>query len=323
MADRSSKKAVLAAFAGNALIAATKFVAAAFTGSSAMFSEAVHSAVDTGNQLLLLYGMKRAARPADPMHPFGYGREIYFWAFVVAILIFATGAGVSIYEGVVKLRHPEPLTNAYVNYGVIGLALVFELGSWAVAYRAFRARKGPHDYFTAIRISKDPTLFTVLMEDSAAVLGLLIALAGIALAEATGTPALDGVASILIGLVLAAVAAFLAYETKGLLIGEAADAALIAGVRRIVAQETGVGGINEILTMHMGPRDVLLNLSVDFRRGLSSDQVEEAISALERRLKSAHPEITRVFIEAQSRRDHRRNERGAAGRHRPRPRAEG
>ncbi|MEE8187852.1 MAG: cation diffusion facilitator family transporter [Kiloniellales bacterium] len=306
MAAQGSKKVVIAAFLGNGLIAVTKFVAAAMTGSAAMFSEAVHSLADTTNQALLLYGMTRAARPADARHPFGYGRELYFWAFVVAILIFAAGAGVSLYEGIAKLQHPEPVTDAYINYIVLGLAIVFEGGSFFVALKEFNKVKGGRGYLAAVRVSKDAALFTVLLEDSAALLGLLIALTGIALSEALDVPALDAVASILIGLMLAGVALLLAYETKGLLIGEAADPAVEAELRRILAAERGILRINELLTMHLGPRDVLLNLSLDFKGGLTSDEVERAISALERRIKAARPEITRVFIEAQDRRGHER-----------------
>jgi len=306
MAAGGSKTVVIAALIGNGLISVTKFAAAAFTGSSAMFSEAVHSLVDTGNQVLMLYGMKRAAHPADATHPFGYGRELYFWAFVVAIMIFATGAGVSIYEGVHKLSAPEPITDVYINYIVLSVAIVFEAGAWYMAFREFRRRKGTMGYFKALRHSKAPGLFTVLMEDTAAMLGLVVALAGVYLAEALGIPELDGVASIVIGVILAFIAAFLAYETKALLIGESASAEVVAGVRRILGQERGILRVNEILTMHMGPQDVLLNLSVDFHAGLDSDQVEAAITALEQKIKKDFPEIVRVFIEAQSVQAHRR-----------------
>ncbi|MFQ6016950.1 MAG: cation diffusion facilitator family transporter [Kiloniellaceae bacterium] len=309
MASGGSKKVVIAALAGNTLIAVTKFLAAGFTGSSAMFSEAIHSTVDTGNQVLMLYGIHRAARPADAAYPFGYGREVFFWAFVVAILIFALGAGVSVYEGVAKISHPEPVAHPYVNYIVLALAMAFEAGAWWIAVKAFRTTKGRRGYLDAIRVSKDPTVFTVLMEDSAALLGLLIAFAGIALSDALDRPALDGLASILIGLILAAAAAILAYETKGLLIGEGAAPRVVAGVRRIVAAGRGIERINEVLTMHMGPRDVLLTLSLDFRDGLSSGQIEDAVSDLERRIKAAFPEITRVFIEAQDWRGHRLDKR--------------
>jgi cation diffusion facilitator family transporter len=299
---------IYAALAGNSLIAVTKFAAAAATGSSAMFSEAIHSVVDTGNQGLLLYGMKRARRPADTQHPFGYGMELYFWTFVVAILIFAVGAGISLYEGITKWLHPHALTSPHINYIVLGLALVFEAGAWWVAFREFRRSKGQLGYIAAVRTSKDPTIFTVLFEDSAAMLGLVAAFLGIALGQALDLPALDGVASIVIGLILAATAILLAYESKGLLIGEGASAAVVAGIRRIVAGRPGIDQVNELLTMHLGPRDVLLTLSLDFDDRLTAGQVEAAISDLESAIKSAYPQVSRVFIEAQSRKAHRESE---------------
>jgi cation diffusion facilitator family transporter len=301
MSAEGSTKVVIAAFIGNGLIAVTKFVAAGMTGSSAMFSEAVHSVVDTGNQALMLYGIKRSQRPADPRHPFGYGRELYFWAFIVAILLFSTGAGVSVYEGIHKILDPQPVIEAYINYIVLGLAMVFEGAAFWFALREFNRVKGGRGYLAAVRVSKDPALFTVLMEDAAALLGLAIAFVGLILAEVLDMPVLDGVASVAIGLVLAGSAILLAYETKGLLIGEAAKPEVVGKLRRIVGAEHGVDRINEILTMHMGPRDVLLNLSLDFRSSLSSDQVEAEVTRLERQIKAAFPEITRVFIEAESR----------------------
>lgn len=299
MASGGSKKVVIAALVGNGLIAVTKYAAAAFTGSSAMFSEAVHSTVDTGNQALLLYGMKRASRPPDRKHPFGYAPELYFWAFVVAILIFATGAGVSIYEGVEKIRHPEPITSPYVNYIVLVLAMAFEGVAWTIAFREFRKTANHASYFASLRASKDPAIFTVLLEDTAAMLGLVVALIGVVLAELLGMPVLDGVASVIIGVILALIAIFLAYETKALLIGEAAAPGVVAGVRRIAGAEQGILRINEVLTMHLGPQDILLNLSVDFRPELSSDQVEATITQLESAIQTDYPDITRVFIEAE------------------------
>ncbi len=244
MAKLASKKVIYAALAGNSFIAVIKFAAAAITGSSAMFSEAIHSVVDTGNQWLLLYGIKRAARPADAEHPFGYGMEIYFWTFVVAILIFAVGAGVAVYEGVTKLLNPHPITSPYVNYAVLAVAMVFEAGAWSIAFREFRKAKGQDGYWAAVRASKDPAIFTVLFEDSAAMLGLVVAMAGIALGETLGVPEMDGAASILIGLILAVVAAFLASESKGLLIGESARKEVVAGIERIVAGQPGIVAIN-------------------------------------------------------------------------------
>ena len=308
----SSKKVVFAALAGNSLIAAIKFSAAAFTGSSAMLSEAVHSVVDTGNQGLILYGMKRAGRPADAAHPFGYGMELYFWTFVVAILIFAVGAGVSVYEGIEKILHPQAVTDAYVNYIVLGLALVFELIVWWIAVAEFRKVKGDLSTFEAVRRSKDPALFTVLFEDTAAVLGLAIAFIGIFLGQVLEMPVLDGVASVAIGAILAMTAAFLAYECKGLLIGEAARKPVVDGIRAIVAETPGILAVNELLTMHLGPADILLNISIDFTDDLDAMQVEDAISGLESRIKQAFPEVTRVFIEAQAWTAHHKSKQPAA-----------
>ena len=313
MAAGASKKVIYAALAGNSLIAVTKFFAAAYTGSSAMFSEAIHSLVDTGNQGLLLFGMRQAARPADSTHPFGYGKEVYFWAFVVAILIFALGAGISVYEGISKLRDPHPVTGVYINYTVLGLAMLFEGGAWWVAFRAFRGSKGKAGYIEAVRRSKDPTIFTVLFEDSAAMLGLIIAFAGIGLAQWTGVAMFDALASIGIGLVLAITAAFLAYECKGLLIGEAAAPEVVAGIEGIISTSAGILRMNEIRTIHFGPEDVLLTMSLDFADRLSSDEVEAAISAMERRIKETYPEVSRVFIEAQSWSSHLAAARHAAG----------
>jgi cation diffusion facilitator family transporter len=303
----SSIKVILAALIGNSLIAITKFGAAAFTGSSAMFSEAIHSCVDTGNQALLLYGLKRAKRPADARHPFGYGRELYFWAFVVAILLFSIGAGFSIYEGIEKIKHPEPIADAYVNYIVLGLAIVFEAAVWWVAIKEFNLTRGRRGYLEAVQVSKDPSIFTVLLEDTAALLGLFVALIGIALSEILAMPVLDGVASLVIGCILALAAIVLAYETKALLIGEGADPEVVEGLRKIADQDERILRINEALTTHLGPQDVLANLSLDFADELSAGDVEAAISELERRIKSEYPSVRRVFIEAQSWQAHARD----------------
>jgi len=317
MATQGSKKVIYAALAGNSLIAVTKFGAAAITGSSAMLSEAIHSVVDTGNQVLLLYGLKRADRPADQTHPFGYGMELYFWTFVVAILIFAVGAGISIYEGIAKLLEPHPVRSPYVNYAVLAIAMVFEAAAWWVAYREFRRSKGGLGFLAAVHHSKDPTVFTVLFEDSAAMLGLIAAFVGILLSDQLGMPALDGAASIVIGLILGGTAVLLAYESKGLLIGEGARPAVIDGIQRIVSEKTGIERVNELLTMHLGPRDVLLTLSLDFDDRLSAGQVEHAISEMESAIKAVFPEVTRVFIEAQSWRAHERSAATAQGAEEP------
>jgi cation diffusion facilitator family transporter len=299
-AIHSSKTVIYAALTGNALIAISKYAAAWFTGSAAMLSEAVHSTVDTGNQALLLYGLKRAARPADPEHPFGHGLQLYFWVFVVAVLIFGVGAGLSLIHGIEKVRQPHAIENAYVSYVVLGLAMVFEAYVWVVAYRAFARSQGEFGWLVAMRRSKDPVVFTVLLEDSAAMLGLVVAMAGIALSQAFDLPILDGVASIIIGLILAATAAFLAYEAQSLLTGEAVDPEVLANIRRIAAAEPGVVGTNEVLTIHFGPREVLVTLSLEFTDKLNATAVQDAVSNIERRIRTAHPEVSRVFVEAQS-----------------------
>ena len=300
MASSSSKKVIYAALVGNSLIAVSKFWAAAITGSSAMFSEAIHSVVDTGNQWLLLYGLKRSKRPADKTHPFGYGMEVYFWSFVVAILIFGLGAGISINEGIAKVRNPHPVTDPFINYIVIGFSVVFEAAAFTFAYREFYKAKGSQNWIKAVRASKDPALFTVLFEDFAALTGLLVAGIAIYLGDVLNMPILDGIASIVIGVILAVTASCLAFECKGLLMGESASDAVLTGIKDIIKKESQVLHINEILTMHLGPRDILLNLSLDFKDELSSGNVEETISKLELGIKNKFPEIKRVFIEAQN-----------------------
>lgn len=304
MAGHGSKKVIYAALAGNTLIAVTKFAAAIYTGSSAMLSEGIHSLVDTGNQGLLLYGIKKAQQPADQRHPFGYGAELYFWSFVVAILIFAVGAGVSIYEGIQKVLHPHPVSDPYVAYIVLGLAMIFEGGAWWMALREFNQSRGSKSLLRAVRDSKDPTVFTVLFEDSAAMLGLVVAFAGLIGAQFLGLPWLDGAASIVIGLILAATAALLAYETKGLLIGEGASPEIVNSVKTIVNAAPAVHSVNEIRTMHRGPQDILLALSLDFVDDIKIGTIEDTIYALEIAIKRANPDITRLFIEVQAKEHH-------------------
>jgi len=280
-----SKLVVYAALAGNLAIAITKFVAAAITGSSAMLSEGVHSLVDTTNEVLLLYGMSRAKKDPDRSHPFGYGRELYFWAFIVALLVFALGAGVSIYEGVAHLMHPEPMERPLVNYIVLLASMVFEGASWLLALRDFRSHKGDLGYFQAFRRSKDPTTFTVLFEDSAALLGLLIALAGVAAAQWLAMPRLDGVASIAIGIVLAISSLLLARETKGLLIGESAHPQVRDAILRIAGADADVRSANGVLTVQMGPDQVVAALSAEFRDGLDSNRIEACVNRIEAAIK--------------------------------------
>ena len=288
----------------NFAIAVTKFGASVATGSSAMLSEAIHSLVDTGNQVLLLYGLKRSARPADEKHPFGYGPELYFWAFVVAILIFGLGAGISFFEGISKVREPHAMTNPIINYIVLTIAIAFEAVAWTVAYREFNRVRGGMSILAAVRASKDPALFTVLFEDTAAMLGLLVALVGIALSQVLDQPVLDGYASIGIAIILAATAIFLAFETKGLIVGEAADPAVDDGIRQILERHPSISHINELRSLHLGPEEVLLTLSVDFIDNTTSVEVETAITDLEREIKGDFPQINRVYIEAQNWRAH-------------------
>ncbi|MEI8718047.1 cation diffusion facilitator family transporter [Mesorhizobium sp. ISC11] len=295
-----SKKVIYAALAGNLAIALTKFAAAAFTGSSAMLSEGVHSLVDTGNGGLLLYGMHRAARPADRTHPLGHGRELYFWSFIVALLVFALGAGVSFYEGVVHIMAPEPVANAKVNYIVLGLSFLFEGSSWWVALKEFRRQKGRQGWLQAVQSSKDPSVYTVLFEDSAALLGLIVAFAGILAAELLEMPELDGAASIGIGLILGATAIFLARESKGLLIGEPASPEVQMKVLAIVQQDPAVQRANGVLTVHMGPTEIVAGLSIEFEDHLTAPEIEACVERLEAQLKKEMPEITRLFVKPQT-----------------------
>ncbi len=308
-----TRTTIYAALAGNLAIACTKFGAAWWTGSSAMLSEAIHSLVDTGNQLLMLHGLRRSRRPATPEHPFGFGLELYFWTFVVAILIFGLGAGVSILEGIDKIRHPGEVESPWVNYAVLGVSMVFEGATWFIAFRTFRAQNRHHDVLEAVQRSKDPSVFTVLIEDSAALAGLAIAAAGLAGAQALNLPWLDGAASILIGLLLAGTATFLARECKGLMLGEAADPTLQTALRRIATDHDAITGVNEVLTMHFGPTDILALLSLDFQNSLSAEAVETTVSTIERRIKHDHPTVRRIFVEAQSREGHLRAQREVAG----------
>lgn len=269
-----------------------------------MLSEGIHSLVDTGNQALLLYGMNRSVRPADAKHPFGYGAELYFWAFVVAILLFALGAGISVYEGIEKLNNPHPVKDAYVNFIVLGLAIIFEAGAWWIAFREFTKTKGRLGYLHAVQKSKDPAIFTVLFEDTAALLGLFVALAGLLAVEYLDVVWADGAASLGIGFVLAVAAIILAAETKGLLIGEAADPELVAEVRREALAHEHVNAINELRSLHLGANDILLVISIDFSDSVELEGIEAAVRDLERGIKAAHPDVRRIYIEAQSAKDH-------------------
>jgi cation diffusion facilitator family transporter len=270
----SNKIVVYAALLGNLAIALVKFIAAYITNSSAMLSEAVHSVVDTLNEILLLYGLKKSQQPANYQHPFGYGRELYFWAFIVALLVFALGAMVSIYQGIQHIRHPEVIESPLVNYVVLGFAMLCEGTSWFIALKSFKKMKGKMGYFESFRRSKDPTTFTVLFEDSAALIGLIIAFVGIFCAQQFNLPILDGVASILIGIVLAISALLLARETKGLLMGETADPKLRHNVLQVAQEDPAVYSANGVLTEQMGAHQVIASLSLEFNDGLTSDEIE-------------------------------------------------
>ncbi|MEQ9617873.1 MAG: cation diffusion facilitator family transporter [Deltaproteobacteria bacterium] len=299
----SSKKVIYAALVGNALIAVTKFIAAILTGSSAMLSEGIHSVVDTGNQMLILLGLRRATKPPDKNFPFGHGKEVYFWSFVVAILIFALGAGISIYEGVLHLMHPEPVESPYINYIVLGLAMLFEGAAWYFAFKEFSSARGKWSYLTAVKRAKDPTVFVVLFEDSAALLGLAVAFLGIFLGQITGVVYFDGAASIAIGIILGGTAVWLAYETKGLLIGESANEYIVEGIRQIAGKNKIIDHVNEVLTLHMGPEFILANISIDFRDDARAEEIEIAVEKLDKEIKGQFPLVKRIFVEGEARRE--------------------
>jgi cation diffusion facilitator family transporter len=300
MAASTSRNVIFAALAGNLAIAVTKLAAALFTGSAAMMSEAIHSAVDTGNQILLLIGLKRAARPATDSHPFGHGLQLYFYTFVVAVLIFGVGAVISILHGIESIRNPADIENPWVNYVVLGLSILFEGASWLVALKAFNRERAGRPFFAVIRSSKDPTVFTVLFEDTAALSGLVVALAGVFASEALDLPVLDGVASVIIGAILALTAGFLAFESQSLLTGEAADPATRDGIADIARAEAGVDGLNDCRTMHFGPNEILVAMSVDFRDDLTASDVEDTVARLEHAIRAAYPQAGRIYVEAQS-----------------------
>jgi cation diffusion facilitator family transporter len=292
--------AVWAALIGNLLVALAKFVAAAVSGSSAMLSEAVHSLVDTVNEVLLLYGIARSTRPADRQHPLGYGRELYFWSFVVALLIFALGAGVSAYEGVNHVLNPEPIERPVLIYIVLGVSFAFEAVSWWISLRAFGSTRRNRGWWEAFRRSKDPPAFIVVFEDSAALLGILVAAAGTSLTVHTQDPRWDGVASLVIAGILAGVAALLARESKALLIGERADPALSYAILHTAASIPGVCRANSIVTIQIAPHSVVATLSLDFFDYLRAPEIERAVADLESRIRSAYPEVSALFVKPQS-----------------------
>jgi cation diffusion facilitator family transporter len=301
MAAGSSNLAIYGAIIANLAIAISKFVAAAFTGSSAMISEGIHSLVDTGNGLLLLLGIQLSKRPPDVQHPLGHGKELYFWTLIVAVLIFAIGGGMSFYEGITHIQHPNPLQDPTWNYIVLGLAIVFEGTSFYIAMREFaKVREKGKSFWRAIRESKDPGIFAIILEDSAALVGLVIALAGVFMGHQLSNPYIDGLASILIGILLAVVAVILVVESKALLIGEGGSPALVAGIQELVKSDEAVEDLNTPITMHFGPYEVLLALNVRFKKDLVMGETEAAINRIEPLIREKFPEVKRIFIEAHS-----------------------
>ena len=300
MSHTHNNRTLWIAFGANLGIAVAKFVAAAITGSSAMLTEGVHSVVDSSNQLLLLWGRKASRRPPDAMHPFGYGRELYFWSFIVAVLVFALGAGVSIYEGFVHIANPEHAVSPLIAYGVLGIAFLLEGGSTLEAFKDFRAAKGSLGWIEAVKRSKDPPGFIVLLENGAAMAGIIVAAIGLAISQVTGDPRFDGAASVVIGVILGITALILAYESKALLIGEAADPELVAALREMVASRPGVTTVGEILTVHTAPDEITAMLSVDFDDVITAREVERLVCQIEHDVAARYPHVHRLYLRPRS-----------------------
>jgi cation diffusion facilitator family transporter len=303
LAQRESGKrpiALYGAMAGNLFIAVSKFIAAWITGSSAMLSEGIHSVVDTGNQLLLLLGVYRSRKPPDELHPFGHGKELYFWSLIVAILLFGIGGGMSVYEGIIHVMHPQPVTDPVWSYIVLGVAFIAEGTSWVIALKEFSPSVEAKNAWQALRLSKDPAIFTVLAEDSAALAGIIVAFLGVFLGNFLSNPYLDGVASIIIGIILAAVAFFLAFESRDLIVGESAGSSMTKRICEIAQAEPGVRSVRKSLTMHFGPEQVLLAMEIEFKPDLSASDVASVIDRMETKIRQAMPQVVNIFIEAES-----------------------
>jgi cation diffusion facilitator family transporter len=301
MARRSNTvRTIYAALAGNCLVAVTKFIAGAWTGGSAMTAEGVHSLVDTGNQLLLLYGLRQAQQRPTPERPLGHGRELYFWSFIVALLIFSLGAGVAAVEGILHILNPSPIEDAFVNYIVLGVAFVFEGASWWIALRGVDEVKGKEGYFEAFQRSRDPPSFMVLFEDSAALIGIVIAFIGTWSSVALGLPILDGIASVWIAVVLAGVAVILATETKSLLIGESALPEVEASIRQLASADPCIRQVNGVITVHLAPDQIMAALSLEFDDSLTTPAIERKVEQLEERVRTAHKDVVALFIKPQT-----------------------
>ena len=295
-APTASTRTLVIALVANLGIALAKFVAATITGSSAMLTEGVHSVVDSTNQLLLMWGRRAARKPADMRHPFGYGRELYFWSFVVAVLVFALGAGVSVYEGIIHIMHPEHSVSPWIAYGVLLVAFLLEGWSTLEAFKEFRTAKGGLGWFDAIRRSKDPPSFIVLLENGAAMAGIVAAAVGLFLSQLTHDPFYDGAASVVIGIILGITALLLAYESKGLLIGEAADPELVKNLHDLACGKDGIVGVGYILTVHSSPDQVTVMMNVDFRDELFARDVERIVSEVEAEARERWPHVRKLFV---------------------------
>ncbi len=295
-----SKIAIYVALSANVGIAIIKFIAAAFTGSSSMLSEGIHSTVDSTDQLLLLLGISKSKKPPDDSHPFGYGQELYFWTIIVSVLVFGIGGGMSVYEGILHINHPESLTDPTWNYVVLGCAALFEGTSFIISVRKFIERRGRKNFLSKLHSSKDPALFVIIYEDGAALVGLFFAFCGVFFSHYFQLPVLDGVASILIGLLLAIVAIILITESRNLLIGESAYKEKVQGIYDIVNSDEDVYKLCKPLTMQMGPGEVLLALDVNFKSGISSEQIMLAVQRLERKIMEKYPDVKQIFIEAKN-----------------------
>ena len=295
-APTASTRTLVVALLANLGIAASKFVAAWITGSSAMLTEGVHSVVDSTNQLLLMWGRRAAKRPSDRLHPFGYGREIYFWSFVVAVLVFSLGAGVSVYEGIIHIMRPEPAVSPYIAYAVLLIAFLLEGWSTLEAYQDFNKARGNLGWFQAVVQSKDPPAFIVLLENGAAMAGIIAAAVGLLLAQLTHDPFYDGAASVVIGVILGFTAALLAYESKGLLIGEAADPELVGNLHDLACNMPGVVGVGDVLTVHSSPDQVTVMMNVDFKDDILASEVEDVVCRIEAESRERWPQVRRLFV---------------------------
>lgn len=296
----TSKKAIYGAVIANVAIAISKFTAAFFTGSSTMLSEGIHSLVDTGNGILLLLGIKKSKRPADDNHPFGYGNEVYFWSFVVAVLIFALGGGIALYEGIEHILHPKEVTDIIWNYVVLILAIIFEGSALLIGLKEFNKTRDNTSFYKALIDTKDTSTAAIVIEDSAAVAGLTIALLTLFLGQVTGIEYFDGIGSVLIGLLLLSVSTFFAIECKSLLIGEGLPESAIHKINSILSKDEDVSAFKRPLTLFFGPNEVLVNLNVNFKDDLVSDEIEQIIDRLENKIKKEIPSVNRIFIEAET-----------------------